>query len=127
MGISLPARGVRRSNRGRSFDRRDVWVGPKPTKDYRRAVVIDTGLKNKTNKDTLPSERRSALKKTFDTDDVVRDVRLHDYMFAGQRVRPGGSARSSRIVVRGTRSAPTTLLNHTPRVAGFHNRVGVRI
>src|ERR1700735_2249953 len=31
MGIPLPAKGVRRSNRGRSFDRRDVWVGPKPT------------------------------------------------------------------------------------------------
>jgi len=31
MGIPLPAKGVRRSNRGRRFDRRDVWVGPKPT------------------------------------------------------------------------------------------------
>src|ERR1700735_2240692 len=31
MGIPLPAKGVRRSNRGRSYDRRDVWVGPKPT------------------------------------------------------------------------------------------------
>jgi hypothetical protein len=32
-------------------------------RDYRRAVVIDTGPKNKTNEDTLRSERRSALKK----------------------------------------------------------------
>ena len=32
-------------------------------KDYRRAVVIDAGPKNKTNEDTLRSERRSALKK----------------------------------------------------------------
>jgi hypothetical protein len=32
-------------------------------KDYRRAVVIDTGPKNTTNQDTLPSERRSVLKK----------------------------------------------------------------
>ena len=30
-------------------------------KDYRRAVVIDAGPKNTTNKDTLRSERRSAL------------------------------------------------------------------
>ncbi len=29
--------------------------------DYRRAVVIDAGPKNTTNKDTLRSERRSAL------------------------------------------------------------------
>ena len=27
--------GVRRSNRGRSLDRRDVWVGPKPTEGLR--------------------------------------------------------------------------------------------
>ena len=32
-------------------------------KDYRRAVVIDTGPKNTMNEDTLRSERRSALKK----------------------------------------------------------------
>ena len=32
-------------------------------KDYRRAVVIDAGPKNMTNGDTLPSERRSTLKK----------------------------------------------------------------
>ena len=32
-------------------------------KDYRRAVVIDAGPKNTTNEDTLPSERRSVLKK----------------------------------------------------------------
>ena len=32
-------------------------------KDYRRAVVIDAGPKNKANEDTLRSERRSALKK----------------------------------------------------------------
>jgi hypothetical protein len=32
-------------------------------KDYRRAEVIDAGPKNTTNEDTLPSERRSALKK----------------------------------------------------------------
>jgi hypothetical protein len=32
-------------------------------KDYRRAVVIDAGLKNTTNDDTLRSERRSALTK----------------------------------------------------------------
>ena len=31
--------------------------------DYRRAVVIDAGPKNKTNEDTLRSERRSVLKK----------------------------------------------------------------
>jgi len=34
-------------------------------KDYRRAVVIDAGPKNKTNEDTLRSERRSALKKSL--------------------------------------------------------------
>src|ERR1700693_2530763 len=49
----------------RSSDRRDVWVGPKPTERYRRAVVIDAGPKNTTNEDTLQSERRSALKKTL--------------------------------------------------------------
>ena len=32
-------------------------------KDYRRAVVIDAGPKNKANEDTLRSEQRSALKK----------------------------------------------------------------
>jgi hypothetical protein len=32
-------------------------------KDYRRAVVIDAGPKNKTNEDTLRSERRSSLTK----------------------------------------------------------------
>ena len=32
-------------------------------RDYRRAVVIDTGPQNTTNEDTLRSERRSALKK----------------------------------------------------------------
>ena len=32
-------------------------------KDYRRAVVIDAGLKNTTNDDTLRSERRSAFTK----------------------------------------------------------------
>ena len=32
-------------------------------KDYRRAVVIDAGPKNKTNEGTLRSERRRALKK----------------------------------------------------------------
>ncbi len=47
-------------------------------KDYRRAVVIDAGPKNTTNEDTLRSERRSALKKTIDGADIVRDVRLAD-------------------------------------------------
>jgi hypothetical protein len=32
-------------------------------KDYRRAVVIDTGPKNTTNEGAFQSERRSALKK----------------------------------------------------------------
>ena len=32
-------------------------------RDYRRAVVIDTGPQNTTNVDTVRSERRSALKK----------------------------------------------------------------
>ena len=32
-------------------------------KDYRRAVVIDAGLKNTTNDDTLRSERRGAFTK----------------------------------------------------------------
>ena len=34
-------------------------------KDYRRAVVIDTGPKNTTNEDTLRGERRSALIKSL--------------------------------------------------------------
>jgi hypothetical protein len=45
-------------------------------KDYRRAVVIDAGPKNTTNEDTLRSERRSALKKTIDAADIVRDVQF---------------------------------------------------
>ena len=58
-------------------NRRDVWVGPKPAeRDYRRAVVIDAGPKNKTNADTFRSEWKTALKKTFDGADVVRDGRL---------------------------------------------------
>src|SRR5262252_6687980 len=35
MGVPLPEEGVRRSNRGRSLDRRDVWVGLKPTERLR--------------------------------------------------------------------------------------------
>jgi hypothetical protein len=54
-------------------------------KDYRRAVVIDAGPKNKTNEDTLRSERRSALKKTFDRAEVVRDVRLARFYLNAMR------------------------------------------
>ena len=39
---------------------RSNWNRPK---DYRRAVVVDAGPKNTTNKSTLWSEQRSALKK----------------------------------------------------------------
>ena len=44
-------------------------------------MVIDAGPKNTTNEDTLRSERRSALKKTIDGADIVRDVRLNDSLF----------------------------------------------
>jgi hypothetical protein len=37
--------------------------GKNRPKDYRRAVVVDNGPKNTTNKDALRSARRSALKK----------------------------------------------------------------
>ena len=89
MGIPLPAKGVRTSNLGRGTDRRDVWVGLKPTeKDYERAVVVDAEV-NEANKTTRWSERSSVLekrkredkkiKKGLDRADIVRGVRLADF------------------------------------------------
>src|SRR6267378_1334831 len=67
MGHPAPSReGVRRNNHGRSFDRRDVWVGLKPTARFTNEPCL-SGPINKTAKETeektLLSESRSLLKK----------------------------------------------------------------
>src|SRR5882762_8543065 len=67
MGHPAPSReGVRRNNHGRSFDRRDVWVGLKPTARLRTNRAW-RGRSEKTTKEaeekTLLSEWRSLLKK----------------------------------------------------------------
>src|SRR5882762_4497114 len=66
MGHPAPSReGVRRSNHGRSFDRRDVWVGLKPTARLRTSRGRRCEKSTKANKTTLRSEGRSTLKKNL--------------------------------------------------------------
>jgi hypothetical protein len=54
------------SNHGRSFDRRDVWVGlnHRPI-DYRRAVVINAEVKPVSQTSAPRSERRSSHKNSL--------------------------------------------------------------
>src|SRR5215471_11932607 len=64
MGVPLPEEGVRRSNRGRSQDRRDVWVGLKPTERLPNEPWSSMqGQLKRNEENALQSERRSALKK----------------------------------------------------------------
>src|SRR5215469_3511403 len=78
-GHPAPSReGVRRTNHGRSFDRRDVWVGLKPTARLRASRGRQGREERQLRKckaKTLLSAGRSLLKKLFDWADIVRDVR----------------------------------------------------
>src|ERR1700751_1885591 len=57
--------GVRRTNHGRSFDRRDVWVGLKPTARFTNELCLPAPIR-KTAKEgegkTVLSEWRSVLR-----------------------------------------------------------------
>jgi hypothetical protein len=67
MGHPAPSReGVRRTNHGRSFDRRDVWVGLKPTARLRTSRTCrgpSERQRRKRKKKLLLSKWRSLLKK----------------------------------------------------------------
>src|SRR5271169_2060241 len=88
MGHPAPSReGVRRSNHGRSFDRRDVWVGLKPTDRLRanrsRQGREERQLRKRKTK-TLLSEWRSLLKKCLTGPTLLRvDATLVRSPFGG--------------------------------------------
>ena len=66
-------------------------------KDYRRAVVIDTGPKNMTNEDTLRSERRSTLKKRL-TEPTLLEMSGNptNRELAGRRLLHGGLSTGAK-------------------------------
>src|SRR5215475_14948464 len=64
MGIPLPARGVWISNPGRSFDRRDVWVGSKPTERLQASPGRHAKASKETNEDHSSEWREYCARKT---------------------------------------------------------------
>jgi hypothetical protein len=64
LGIPLPVKGVRRSNHGRSTDRRDVWVGPKPTERLATSRGRQCRVKE-ANEITRRSARRSVVENSL--------------------------------------------------------------
>src|SRR5215471_8768119 len=64
MGIPLPARGVWISNPGRSFDRRDVWVGSKPTERLQASPGRNAKASKETNEDHSSEWREYCARKT---------------------------------------------------------------
>jgi hypothetical protein len=62
----------------RSSDRRDVWVGQKPTDRLRASRGRRRRAKNATQQDTLRSERRSLLKKDLTEPTLLE---MSDYRF----------------------------------------------
>jgi len=68
--------GVRRTNHGRSFDRRDVWVGLKPTPRLRTNRTCPGSIR-KTSKEAKGKHSFKStekyVQKVLDTTDIVRD------------------------------------------------------
>src|SRR5882724_896652 len=74
LGAPLPEKGDRRSNHGRSFDRRDGWVGLSSAREITREPW--SSMRSRNHNEIMRSyERKEAvcLKKGFDTADIVRD------------------------------------------------------
>ena len=73
--------GVRRTNHGRSFDRRDVWVGLKPTARLRTSRTCPGPSERQRRKQERNSFKwtEKSAQKVFDRAAIVRDVRLCDF------------------------------------------------